>query len=323
MQIGGDALPEDSPVRRFSPAARLVLADVFEHLGASVGEISERTGLPPDHVSTVVSRLADEGVVDTVADQSGGQRILAGAGRGAALRDDSAPQVGEALATAVGTGDPERVSELVAILESLARQLNAGGALRGPADFNASYSGTPPWDIGRPQHAFAELAEAGAIHGKVLDVGCGTGEHALMAASLGLPAVGVDAAPAAIEIADRKAGERGAAARFVVHDALRLDELGEQFDTVLDSGLFHVFGDDDRARYVGSLRAVIPPGGRYFMLCFSDLEPPGYGPRRISQDEIRASFADGWQVDAIDAATLEVTINPAGVRAWRAAITRT
>ena len=191
------------------------------------------------------------------------------------------------------------------------------------ADFNAAYSGTPPWDIGRPQRAFVELAETGAITGLVLDVGCGTGEHVLMAASLGLRAVGVDAAPAAIEIAGRKARERGVVARFLVHDALRLAELGEQFDTVLDCGLFHVFGDEDRARFVDSLSSVIPPGGRYFMLCFSDRQPPGYGPRRVSQDEIKASFADGWRVDAIDAATLEVNIDPAGVRAWLAAITRT
>src|ERR1039458_5240791 len=54
-----------------------------------------------------------------------------------------------------------------------------------PEHFDASYAGTPPWDIGRPQPAFLALAEAGTIRGRVLDVGCGTGEHALMAASMG------------------------------------------------------------------------------------------------------------------------------------------
>jgi hypothetical protein len=39
------------------------------------------------------------------------------------------------------------------------------------------------------------------------------------------------------------------------------------------SGLFHVFGDDDRRRYIEGLASVLKPGGRLFMLCFSDAEP--------------------------------------------------
>ncbi len=190
-------------------------------------------------------------------------------------------------------------------------------------DFDASYAGTPAWDIGRPQPAFLELAEAGTILGRVLDVGCGTGEQTLLAASLGFEATGIDAAPAAIAIAERKARERGLNARFLVWDALQLAALGERFDTVLDCGLFHVFDDGDRARFVDSLRAAIPEGGRYHMLCFSDLQPGEWGPRRVTQDEIRASFADGWRVDSIEASTLAVTIDPNGARGWLAAITRT
>ena len=190
-------------------------------------------------------------------------------------------------------------------------------------DFDASYDGTPPWDIGRPQPAFLELAEAGALQGRVLDVGCGTGEHALMPAGLGLEATGVDGSPSAIAIAQRKAMERGADVRFVVWDALELGALGEQFDTVLDCGLFHVFDDDERARYVESLRAVVPRGGRCFILCFSDRQPGDWGPRRVSEAEIRNSFAPGWTVDAIEAARIDVNIDPNGAEAWRVALTRT
>src|SRR2546421_2189920 len=130
-----------------------------------------------------------------------------------------------------------------------------------PEDFDFLYAVTPPWDIGRPQPAFVALAQAGAIRGRVLDVGCGTGEHALMAAELGLDATGVDMATAAIEAAKRKARDRGLSARFLVWDAFELAVLDEQFDTVLDSGLFHVFQNDDRPMFVDNLRAVIPAGG--------------------------------------------------------------
>jgi cyclopropane fatty-acyl-phospholipid synthase-like methyltransferase len=189
-------------------------------------------------------------------------------------------------------------------------------------EFDAAYSATPPWDIGRPQPALLLLAESGAIRGRVLDVGCGTGEHALMAAGLGLDATGVDSAPTAIALAEAKAKERGLAARLLVGNVLELSALGRQFDTVIDSGLFHVLSDDDRRLFVDNLRAVIPPGGRYFMLCFSDLQPGNMGPRRISQDEIRASFQDGWRIDSIEAATFEIRISDNGALAWLASITR-
>ncbi len=194
---------------------------------------------------------------------------------------------------------------------------------RRPEDFDAFYAGTPPWDIGRPQPAFLSLAEAGAIRGRVLDVGCGTGEHTLMAAGMGLEATGIDSAPAAIALAEAKARDRGLTAHFLVHDALQLVSLDKQFDSVLDCGLFHVLEDDDRRSFVENLRAVIRPGGRYFMLCFSDRQPGSFGPRRITRDEIRASFDKGWQVDSIEPAKLDIRMGPDGILAWLARITRT
>jgi deoxyhypusine synthase len=191
------------------------------------------------------------------------------------------------------------------------------------ADFEAFYvNATPPWDIGRPQRAFLQLAEAGAIRGRVLDAGCGTGEHALLAASLGLEVTGIDAAAKAIEFAKVKAQERGLSVRFLVRNALELASFGEQYDTVLDSGLFHVFDDADRRAYLENLTAIVPSGGRYFMLCFSEFQPGDRGPRRVTQAEIRAGFAKGWQVDSIEPAKLETTMGPEGVRGWLACLTR-
>jgi SAM-dependent methyltransferase len=185
------------------------------------------------------------------------------------------------------------------------------------------YSSTNlPWDTGRPQPAFQRLAAGGGLVGRVLDAGCGTGEHALLAASLGHDAVGVDIAATAIDLARAKAADRGLAARFVVGDALRMSDLGEEFDTVLDCGLFHSFDDDERALFAKSLASIVTVGGRYHMLCFSDRQPGNWGPRRVTQDEIRASFANGWVIDSIEPAVLEITIDPAGAQAWELAATR-
>jgi 2-polyprenyl-3-methyl-5-hydroxy-6-metoxy-1,4-benzoquinol methylase len=125
-----------------------------------------------------------------------------------------------------------------------------------PARPEDLYTSSPPWDIGRPQPAFLALAEAGAVQGRVLDVGCGTGEHVLMAAGLGLDVTGVDLAGNALQTATEKARARALTARFLHHDARKLAELGESFDTVLDCGLFHIFADDDRVAFVRSVQSA-------------------------------------------------------------------
>jgi SAM-dependent methyltransferase len=194
--------------------------------------------------------------------------------------------------------------------------------------WNDSYTAESPapWDIGRPQPAFVRLAEAGFLTGRVLDAGCGTGENALLAASYGADALGVDVAPAAIEKAKAKAAQRALAARFTVGDALDLGSLGlaGTIDTVIDSGVFHVFSDDERPRYVASLASVLRPAGITYLMCFSDRQPGEFGPRRVSQDELREAFAGGWTIESISADRFDV--NPiegaTHAEAWLAVIRR-
>ncbi len=168
------------------------------------------------------------------------------------------------------------------------------------------------------------LADGGLLRGRLLDAGCGSGEHALLAAARGADAVGVDISPRAIGQARRKAAERGLAVRFEVGDALSLDELGLTFDTVIDSGLFHVFDDADRARYVASLASVLPSGGTCYLMCFSERQPGAMGPRRVRQEELRTAFSDGWDVTAIVAEAFEVNpgLGTPTAQAWLATIRR-
>jgi cyclopropane fatty-acyl-phospholipid synthase-like methyltransferase len=193
--------------------------------------------------------------------------------------------------------------------------------------FETAYAGQAPWDIGRPQQAFLDVADR--ITGSVLDAGCGTGENALYFASRGHKVTGIDFLEEPITRARRKASERGLSATFLVMDALALKDLPELFDSVIDSGLFHVFSDEDRRRYVEGVASALKPGGGLFLLCFSDQEPGTQGPRRVSKKELHDAFAQGWVIESIEPARYEVrpdlkdlTFSEGGPRAWFAVIRR-
>ncbi len=139
--------------------------------------------------------------------------------------------------------------------------------------------------------------------------------------------VGIDVSAHAIAQAKEKAAARGLTVRFEVGNALDLGQLGTTFSASIDSGLFHVFNDEDRAKYVASLASVLEPGAACHLMCFSENQPGGFGPRRVTQAELRAAFSDGWAVTDIVPATFDVNRMPeydeATAQAWLATITRT
>ena len=189
--------------------------------------------------------------------------------------------------------------------------------------FNSAYKGRPPWDIGRPQKEFVDLVKRGEVTGPVLDIGCGTGENALFCAAEGFETWGVDSSPLAIQKAQEKAAARILAVQFRILDALSLAKLNRTFGTVTDSGLFHTLSDADRPVFTKNLASVLPSGVNYFMLCFSDLEPPGYGPRRITQQEILDTFRNGWIINYIRPAVFESNTRKEGSLAYFSSISRT
>jgi SAM-dependent methyltransferase len=196
------------------------------------------------------------------------------------------------------------------------------------SDWDRSYEGEKkaPWDIGRPQPAFVRLAEQGLMAGRLLDAGCGTGEQSLLAAAHGADVTGIDVSPLAIGAARAKAADRGITVNFQVGDVLDLGKLSMTFDTVIDSGVFHVFDDADRARYVASLVSAVRPGATLYLMCFSDRLPGTIGPRRVGRDELAAAFADGWDVAEIAADTFDINagwgFGTEQPQAWRATIRR-
>ena len=110
----------------------------------------------------------------------------------------------------------------------------------------------------------------------------------------------------------------------------RIEFSRNWFNTVIDCGLFHTFADEKRPVFVQGLGDVLGRGGLLYILCFSDEELGTVGPRRISQQEIRDSFHDGWKVQQIEAIHFDSIPpeggpkwSPGGPKAWLATIERT
>jgi len=193
--------------------------------------------------------------------------------------------------------------------------------------FENLYAGKAPWDIGKPQKPFLDVADQ--VKGSVLDAGCGTGDTALFFASRGNKVTGIDFLDVPIMRAKQKASDRGLTVTFLVMNALALKDIPEVFDNVIDSGLFHGFSDEHRQKYVAGLASALKPGGRLFLMCFSDEEPGNVGPRRISKKELHEAFAKGWNIESIQPVRIEtrsdlegITFSEGGPKAWFAMIRR-
>ncbi|MEU4391471.1 methyltransferase domain-containing protein [Kribbella sp. NPDC023855] len=176
---------------------------------------------------------------------------------------------------------------------------------RSPQDFDSYYESQAPWDLGRPQKVFESLLRSGQAAGSFLDVGCGTGEHALLAAELGHASTGVDASARAIEMARQKARTRQLDVSFLCADVLNWSPA-QRFDAVLDCGFFHGLTDHDRQVWAETLKGLAADGCRYFMLAFSSDHPGDLGPRRLTVNEIADWFHGlGWTITHTSPRTYE------------------
>jgi SAM-dependent methyltransferase len=133
-------------------------------------------------------------------------------------------------------------------------------------------SDSPPaldWSLGRYERiaeqflpAARVLVESAALRPgeRVVDVGCGTGNAALLAAALGARVIGVDPASRLLEVAREDAAARGLDAEFAVGDAAELPLDDGSADLVVS--VFGVIFAPDPAAAVAELARVTSPSGR-------------------------------------------------------------
>jgi ubiquinone/menaquinone biosynthesis C-methylase UbiE len=93
-----------------------------------------------------------------------------------------------------------------------------------------------------------------------LDLACGTGAVAELAAARGADVTGIDLAPALIDTAAERAAERGLDIEYRVGDCERLDVPDGRFDAV--SSTCGIMFSPDHAATAGELARVTRPGGR-------------------------------------------------------------
>ena len=146
----------------------------------------------------------------------------------------------------------------------------------------------------------------------VLDLGCGTGGHAVPLAQRGYKVLGVDRSPEML----RRAAARSSPARFAVGDLRHLD-LNETFDAALM--MFAVLGyqvsnNDVQAALAGARRHLRPDG-----LFFGDV---WYGPAVLAQlpaERIKVIETEDGQVIRVANGALDTSLDVCTVeyRLWR------
>jgi SAM-dependent methyltransferase len=165
--------------------------------------------------------------------------------------------------------------------------------------------GHAPWDSGivPPEIVtWIETVEAsGAVPGRGLDLGCGTGTTSIYLAARGWDVVGVDFAPNAVRRARRAARQQElpGTARFVSADVSRPDLLdhAEVFDLVVDVGCLHGLNAAQRCGYAANVTRLTRPSATFLLYAFM----PGFsrdGRRRtgIDTDGLRTLLGAAFEV---------------------------
>ncbi len=189
-------------------------------------------------------------------------------------------------------------------------------------DEDYQHTSPPPWDIGHPALDLTEFVSAGKIRRcRAVDLGCGSGTDAIYLASQGFDVTGIDVAPTALGMAQRKAQQAGVSVKWILADVLAPPAL-EPFDLVYDRGCYHVVRDQNLTAYIDTLKRISHPGTLFFLLAAraDDAQRSADQPG-VTEEELRYDFSSLFDIEWLRKTRLQNTRgeNPPG---WFALLRR-
>jgi SAM-dependent methyltransferase len=171
------------------------------------------------------------------------------------------------------------------------------------------------WGVGRYENIADSLLPAAAAVVEranprpgehVLDLGCGTGNAALIAAERGARVTGVDPAERLLEVAAAEAGERGLRAAFVEGDAASIPVVRGSVDAVVSC--FGVIFAPDAEEAAEEIARVTAPRGRVVLSAWIPEGPLGAVMKVGRKEGQPGSAPFGWH----DRDALEGLLGPHG-----------
>ena len=159
-----------------------------------------------------------------------------------------------------------------------------------------SHPGALDWSVGCYEHTAAQLLpaahrvvnRAAPTEGeRVVDVGCGTGNAALLAAARGALVTGVDPASRLLEVARERAAARGLAATFALGEAAALPLADGVADVVLS--VFGVIFAPDAVAAAAEIARVTAPAARIVLSAWVPEGAP-YDVARVAQEAVRRAL---------------------------------
>ena len=153
------------------------------------------------------------------------------------------------------------------------------------------------------------IASQNLTHGRFLDLGTGPGTQAMQLTKLGFDVTGSDLSSHAIERAQKLCPETS----YVVDDILNSRFREDEFDFILDRGVFHVFEQEKIPTYLDQITRILRKEGILFLKCMSVEEKnfeDGRGPYLYSKEQLRKIFGERFEIKSIIDSVFHGTLNP-------------